>query len=120
MKLKKIDFHEGQAVAVNTYVSIMANACEVVTSHLSNPSYHDNIFFDFETLAQDKTMDKVKLANEMIKEVTCKNGAYLLADFKDIDMSGTDCLWFKQLHNQAIEAAFRMLNFRDIDLTIIK
>ena len=120
MKLKKIDFHEGQAVAVNTYVSIMANACEVVTSHLSNPSYHDNIFFDFETLAQDKTMDKVDLANEMIKEITMDNGAYLRGDFKDLGLSTDKFVWFENMHNLAIKVAFEMMSFDSADLTIIK
>lgn len=120
MKLKKIEFHQGQAVAVNTYISIIANACEVVTSHLSEPWEHDNIFYDFETLAQDKTMDKVDLANEMIKEITMDNGAYLRGDFKDLGLSTDKYIWFESVHNLAIKTALRIMNFNNVDLTIIK
>ena len=118
--IKVMEFHQGQAIAVNTYVSIMANACEVVLSHTDEPSKKDSFFWDFASLVQDKTMDKVALANEMIKEVSMKNGEYLKGDFMDLEFPASQYLWFINIHNKAVESAHLMMSFNSTDLTIIQ
>lgn len=120
MKMKTIKFDQISPAAVNTYIIIMANACEVVTSHLSKPNQDNNYFYDFETLAQDEAMNKVDLANDIQDEITAMNGAYLRADFENLGFNGTKFVWFRNLHNQAMEMIMTLTGFTDVDLTILR
>lgn len=123
MKIKTIKFHAGQAVAVNTYLNIMVNACEVVYSHGTADLMKDTFFKDVIDLANDKAMDKVALANEIQLEIVAKyqgqEGAYLKADFKNVGMLDK-FVWFENIHNTAIKAAHELMSFNSTDLTIIK
>lgn len=117
MELKKITFNDNQAAAVNTYVGIMLNACRVVTSHLSQSGMNGNYFHDFETLANDDTVDKTWLANDLADLVTRCNGAYLRAEFANIGFSSINLIWFERMHNQAVNLASEMTTFDGVDLT---
>lgn len=124
MKIKTIKFNRGQAVAVNTYLNIMNNACEVIYSHCKADTMKNTFFKDVKDLLNDRTMDNVTLANEIVYEVTTsyngQAGAYLKADFEEIGMSEEAFEWFVNVHNQAVETVKTLKNFSGTELTIIK
>ena len=119
MTIQTIKFNSGQTIAVNTYNTIMANACEVVTSHLSRPNLKDNIFWDFETLTNDRTMNKVDLANEIQSEIVAADGAYLRADFKELDLDDGCAEWFIDMHRQAFGAVRELMSFSGVNVSVV-
>lgn len=116
MKLEKITFNNNQTAAVNTYIGIMLNACRVITSHLSRPGMNENYFRDFELLANDDTVNKTWLANDLIDLVSHSNGAYLRAEFANAGLSNIQLVWFERMNNNAIKVAFEMTAFDGVDL----
>lgn len=120
MPIKYVEFNKNQKLAVDTYVSTMKNACKVVLSHISESDRENSFFNDFVTLAEDKTVDKVSLANEMIKEVSTNHGNYLKGDFVYSELPSSQYLWFINIHNKTIELVDEMLSYCDADLTRIK
>jgi hypothetical protein len=120
MIIKYVEFSKDQKLAVNTYVSAMKNACKVVLSHIDESDREDTFFNDFVTLAEDETVNKVSLANEMIKEVSKNHGNYLRGDFAYSELPSGQYLWFINIHNKAIETAKVLLSYWDSDLTWVK
>ena len=114
MKLKKIEFHQGQAVAVNTYNTIMINAFQLMQATATN--IKGSIFDDFINLYNDKTQDKVELANEINREMTAEyqgtQGLHAKADLKEAGSEYT-FEWLANVNNKAIETvrAFNKVNF---------
>ena len=114
MKLKKIEFHQGQAVAVNTYNTIMINAFQLMQATATN--FKGSIFDDFINLYNDKTQDKVELANEINREMTAEyqgnQGLYAKADLKEAGSEYT-FEWLANVNNKASETvrAFNKVNF---------
>lgn len=120
MPIKYVEFNKNQKLAVDTYVSTMKNACRVVLSHISESDRENSFFNDFVTLAEDETVNKVSLANEMIQEVSMNRGNYLKGDFVYSELPSSQYLWFINIHNKTIELAEEMLSYCDVDLTRIK
>lgn len=124
MKIKTIKFNRGQAVAVNTYLNVINNACEVIYSHCNADKMNNTFFKDVQDLANDRTMDKTTLANEIVGEITDtyqgEAGAYLKADFKEIGLSEEAFEWFVNVHNQAVETVKALKSFNSTEFTIIK
>lgn len=116
MKIKTIKFHPGQAVAVNTYNTIMVNAFWLIQATATN--FKGSIFDDFITLYNDKTQDKVELANEINEEITMsyhgKPGAWAEADLKDMGSKYT-YEWLANINNKAIET---VRAFNEVDFSI--
>ena len=120
MIIKYVEFNKNQKLAVDTYVSTMKNACKVVLSHVDESDREDTFFNDFVTLAEDKTVNKVSLANEMVKEISKNHGNYLRGDFAYSELPSGQYLWFINVHNKAIESAEVLLSYWGSDLTWVK
>lgn len=124
MKIKTIKFNRGQAVAVNTYLNIINNACEVINSHCKADKMNNTFFKDVQDLLNDRTIDNTTLVNEIVSEITDtyqgQAGAYLKADFEEIGMSEEAFEWFVNVNNQAVETVKALMSFNNTEVTIIK
>lgn len=118
MKAQQKEFYAGQAVVVNTYNTIMVNAFQLMQATATN--FKGSIFDDFINLYNDKTQDKVELANEINREMTAEyqgnQGLYAKADLKEAGIKYT-FEWLANVNNKAIET---VKAFKSTDLTIIK
>ena len=118
MKAQQKEFYAGQAVVVNTYNTIMVNAFQLMQATATN--FKGSIFDDFINLYNDKTQDKVELANEINREMTAEyqgnQGLYAKADLTEAGIKYTFG-WLANVDNKAIET---VKAFKSTDLTIIK
>lgn len=123
MKIETMKFNEGQAVAVNTYLSIMGNAFSWLQAQSRGKLPEDNFFMDALTLIDDKTMDQTDLANEIIREFTDdyhdQRGAYLMGDLQAVGLAAAFD-WLVSMHNQAISTVKALKSFGGVSVTVIK
>lgn len=124
MTIETIKFNAGQAVAVNTYLTIMGNAFQWLDTQSRGNLPEDSFFRDAVTLMNDKTMDKVDFANEVVREFTDdykdQKGAYLAGDVKAAGFGEDAFEWLVSMHNQAISTVKALKSFSGVSVTVIK
>ena len=124
MTIETIKFNAGQAVAVNTYLTIMGNAFQWLDTQSRGNLPEDSFFRDAVTLMDDKTMDKTDLANEIVLELTDdykdQRCAYLMGDVKAAWFGEDAFEWLVSVHNQAVATVKTLKGFDGVDLTIVK
>lgn len=124
MKIQSIKFNAGQAVAVNTYLSIMGNAFQWLDTQSRGKLPEDSFFMDALTLMSDKTMDKTDLANEIVRELTDdykdQKGAYLMGDLKAAGFGEDVFDWLVSMHNEAVKTVKALKSFGGVSVTVIK
>lgn len=124
MKIESIKFNAGQAVAVNTYLNVIANSFEWLFTHGRGRCLADSFFADVVTLMTESTMDKTDLANEIVREFTDdyhdQKGAYMKADVKEAGFGEDVFDWLVRMHNQAIETVKTLKSFGGVSVSVIK
>lgn len=124
MKIESIKFNAGQAVAVNTYLNVIANSFEWLFAHGRGRCLADSFFADVVTLMDDSTMDKADLANEVVREFTDdykdQKGAYMMEDLKAAGFGEDAFDWLVSMHNQAISTVKALKSFGGVSVDVIK
>lgn len=119
MKAIKKEFYQGQAIATNTYNSIMINAFWMIKLDTKADKFKASEFDDFITLFNDKTQDKTELANMINDEITHsydgEAGAYVKEELKQVETS-YNYEWLANINNKAIET---VKAFNNIDFSIL-
>lgn len=116
MKAQKKEFCQGQAVAVNTYNTIMVNAFWLIKMDTKPQDFKGSIFDDCIALFNDKTEDKTELANEINGEIVDayqgEQGVYAREDLKEVKTKYS-YEWLANINNKAIETirAFSKVDF---------